>query len=114
MRRGTIVLIVAKHQLAPASLDRMPPAGVEHSLKLIETGRRGGPMAVAIPAKPTPGVQPDAQSVHGSQCNQADSQTRNSHEEHHGHGGPTLWAVQPFPSAALICRIWGALLGPLG
>ena len=101
MRRRTI----AKHELSPAPLDRMPLAGVERSLKLIEAGRRGGPAAIAIPGKPAPAVQPDAQPVHGSQRNQADSHTRNSHEEHHAHGRPTHQAVQPFSLAARFRRI---------
>ena len=94
------MLTVAKHELIPASLDRMLLAGAERCLKLIEACCSGRPVAIAIPGKPTPAVQPDAQPVQGSQRNQADSQTRNSHEEHHSHGGLTHQAVQPGCSAS--------------
>jgi hypothetical protein len=95
-------IIVAKHELGSASLDRMPFSEVEHRLKLIEAGRGDGPMAIAIPEKPTPAVQPDAQPVHGSQGNQADSQTPNSHENTTPTGGQRtgLFIRSPWPPSS--------------
>jgi hypothetical protein len=79
------VFIVAKHELSPAVIDRVPRAGVKHRLEFIEASRRGRPMAVAIPGKPAPAVQPQAQPVQGGQRDQADSQARDGHEEQHSH-----------------------------
>ena len=87
------MFIVAKHELGPALIDRVPRAGVKHRLEFIEARRRGGPTAVAIPGKPAPAVQPQAQSVQGGQRDQADSQARDGHEEQHTHARLTHGAV---------------------
>jgi len=47
------VFIVAKHELNPALIDRVPLAGVKHRLKLTQARGGGRPMTVAIPGKPT-------------------------------------------------------------
>src|SRR5579859_6371386 len=90
------MLIVAKHEFGPAPLYRVPVAGVEQGVQLIEAGRRSGPVAVAIPGKPASAVQPHAEPVQGSEHNQAGSQTGDGHEEHQAHDRPTHRAVYAF------------------
>ena len=87
------MFIVAKHELGPALIDRVPRAGVKHRLEFIEARRRGGPTAVAIPGKPASAVQPQAQSVQGGQRDQADSQAGDGHEEQHSHARLTHGAA---------------------
>ena len=85
VRRRAAVLIVAKHELNPALIHRVPLAGVKHRLKFIEARGRGRPMTVAIPGKPTSAAQPPAQSIQGGQRDQADGQARDGHEEQSRH-----------------------------
>lgn len=96
VRRRAVVVIVAKHELSPASIDRVPLAGVKHRLEFIEARRRGGPMTVAIPGKPASAAQPQAQSVQGGQRDQTDSQAGDGHEEQHSHERLTHPAVSAF------------------
>ena len=100
VRGRGVVFIVAKHELSPASIDRVPRAGVKHRLEFIEARRRGGPAAVAIPGKPASAVQPQAQPVQGGQRDQADSQAGDGHEEQHSHAWLTHGAVWRVPMAA--------------
>ena len=97
------MLIIAKHEVSPAPLYRVPVAGVEHGLQFIEAGRRSGPVAVAIPGQPASAVQPHTEPVQCGEHNQADSQTGDGHEEHQAHDQPTHRAIDAFrwpPSSA--------------
>jgi len=96
VRRCAVVFIVAKHELSPALIDRVPLAGVKHRLKFIEARGGGRPMTVAIPGKPASAAQPPAQSIQGRQRDQTDSQARDRHEEQHSHERLTQRAVSAF------------------
>jgi hypothetical protein len=96
VRRRAVVFIVAEHMLSPALIDRVPLAGVKHRLQFIEARGWGGPVTVAIPGKPAPAAQPQAQSIQGGQRDQSDSQARDGHEEQHSHGRLTHRAVSAF------------------
>jgi hypothetical protein len=117
------VFIVAKHELNPALIDRVPLARVKHRLKFILARGGGRPMTVAIPGKPASAAQPPAQSIQGGQRDQADSQARDGHEEQHSHQRLTQRAVSAFhrPPSEQRSRtgrarsdgIWPLAAGPL-
>jgi hypothetical protein len=93
------MLVVTEYELAFAPLDRVPAAGVERGLELIEAGCGRGPVTVAIPREPAPAVYPPPEPVQGAEHDQADRQARDGHEEYEGHARSTCPADQAFPPA---------------
>jgi len=99
------VTVVAKHELSPAPLDHMPLAGVKHRLELIQASGRSRPVTIAMPGKPTPAAQPQAQPVQGSERDQDDRQAGDGHEEHHSHTWLTHRATRAYRADVLVPQL---------
>lgn len=85
MQRCAVVFVVAQHGLQPSALDCVPLAGLKYGLQFVKAGRGSGPVAVAVPGKPTAAVYPHSKSVQGSEQDQDHSQARDSQKEHGSH-----------------------------